>query len=306
MARLESRPGKVLTASLSMAVIGLVASLVVAGLGFLGVKDETISIREKTIEEAVAEIAELRRERDKLKKSLEDPVASVIDRAIATAGRLQRQGKTEEAIEQWRAIATVVGEENPQLQARAWFSIGYLLGEGEEADWEAGMDAYTRAIELNPAMAAAYTNRGNAKQKLGQAQAALADYDRAIELNPAYALAYNNRGHAKNELGQAQAALADLNRSIELDPAYALAYTNRGNAKQKLGQYQAALADYDRAIKLNPAYGPRLQQSRQRKEEPRPHNRGERGLSESNWLGPRGWQREHRNNSEAQPQSSRH
>ena len=39
---------------------------------------------------------------------------------------------------------------------------------------------YTKAIELNPTYAAAYNNRGTAKDDLGQPEAAIADYDRAI------------------------------------------------------------------------------------------------------------------------------
>ena len=252
MARLESRSQKV--AIVSLVWFGVVISLIVAGLGVLGIKDETISIREKEIEEALVEIADLRRERDRLKKSLEDPATSVIDRAIAAAVHLQRQGKTEEAIEKWRAIATVAGEENRRLQARAWFSIGSLLGEGEGADWEAVLDVYTKAIELNPTDAKAYNNRGVAKDSLGQYDAAIADYDRAIELNPTDAKAYYNRGNAKDELGQYDAAIADHDRAIELNPTYDAAYNNRGNAKYELGQYDAAMADYDRAIELNPVH----------------------------------------------------
>ena len=39
---------------------------------------------------------------------------------------------------------------------------------------------YTKALELNPTDAAAYNNRGTAKDDLGQPEAAIADYDRAI------------------------------------------------------------------------------------------------------------------------------
>ena len=95
-------------------------------------------------------------------------------------------------------------------------------------------------------------NRGAAKERLGQHDAAFADYDRAIELDPNYAAAYSNRGAAKERLGQHDAALADHNRAIELDPTLAIAYSNRGNAKERLGQHDAAFADYDRAIELDP------------------------------------------------------
>ena len=245
MARLESRSQKV--AIVSLVWFGVVISLIVAGLGVLG-------IREKEIAEALVEIAALRRERDRFTKGLEYPATSVIDRAIAAAVHLQRQGKTEEAIEKWRAIATVAGEENRRLQARAWFSIGSLLGEGEGVDWEAVLDVYTKAIELNPTDAVAYNNRGSAKDDLGQYDAAIADYDRAIELDPTYVAAYNNRGIAKDNLGRYDAAIADYDRAIELDPADARTYYNRGNAKDDLGQYDAAIADYDRAIELDPTY----------------------------------------------------
>ena len=182
------------------------------------------------------------------------PAVSPIGRAIAAAERLQRQDKFEEAIEKWRSIANVVGEEDSQLQTQAWFFIGSLRSEGKGADLEAAIDAYTKAIELNQAFIEAYINRGNAKNGLGQHQAAIADYDRAIELNQAYAIAYNNRGNAKNDLGQYQAAIADLDRAIELNQAYSAAYTNRGIAKNGLGQHQAAIADHDRAIELNQAF----------------------------------------------------
>ena len=184
----------------------------------------------------------------------EDREASLIDRAVAAAVLLQQQEKTEEAIAKWRSIANILGEEDRQLQARAWFSIGYLLSGGDRANWEAKIDAYTEAIELNPANAAAYNNRGNAKRNLGQNQAAIKDYDRAIELNPAYALAYNNRGRAKRNLRQNQAAMADFNRAIELDSDRASFYNRRGYTRNELGQYRATLLDFDRAIELNRDY----------------------------------------------------
>ena len=183
-----------------------------------------------------------------------DPAASLIDRAIAAAVLLQQQGKIEGAIEKWRSIANVAGEEDRHLQAQAWFSIGHLRSQGERVDWEAVLAASARAIELKPDLAEAYNNRGVAKINLGHYEAALADYDQAIRLKPAYVMAYTNRGGAKNELGRPEAALADLDQAIELKPDLADAYNNRGNAKKDLGRPEAALADYDQAIRLKPDY----------------------------------------------------
>ena len=180
----------------------------------------------------------------------EDPAAPLIDRAIAAAVQLQGQEKIEAAIEMWRYIANVAEGVDSQLQARAWFSIGYLYW--EEDNREAAIDAYDKVIELEPDAADAYTNRGNAKSALGQHEAALADYDKAIELEPDDAIAYSNRGITKHDLGQYEAALADYDKAIELEPDTASAYTNRGITKRALGQHEAALADYDKAIELEP------------------------------------------------------
>ena len=172
----------------------------------------------------------------------------LIDRARTDAISLQQKGKVEEAIEKWRSIANIVGETNIQIQARAWFSVGYLYS--EEDNWEAAIHAYDKALELKPDMGNVYNNRGNAKNGLGQHEAALADYAKAIELKPDMAEAYYNRGNAKNGLGQHEAALADYAKAIELKPGLAEAYYNRGFTKRNLGRLNEARQDYQKALAL--------------------------------------------------------
>ena len=176
--------------------------------------------------------------------------AAEIHQTIAAAVLLQQEGKIDEAIDKWHSIASIAEGLDKELGAQAWFSIGYLFG--EKPDHEAAIDAYTRALRLNPKYAGAYINLGNAKGALGQHQAALADYDAALRLNPNFAAAYYNRGNAERALGQYQAALTDYDKALRLNPNDAEAYINLGNAKDALGQHQAALADYDAALRLNP------------------------------------------------------
>ena len=176
-----------------------------------------------------------------------DPAASLIDRAIAAAVQLQQQGKTEEAIEKWRSIANVAGEEDRQLQARAWFSIGYLLNDEE---LEAKIDAYTKSLQLEPSAAVVYNNRGNVKSDLGQHEAAIADYNRAIQLEPDDAKAYSNRGNAESDLGRHEAAIADHDRAIQRNPDLAEAYNNRAGANASLGRINKAREDLQKAIAL--------------------------------------------------------
>ena len=179
-----------------------------------------------------------------------DPSASLVERAVAAAISLQGQGKIEDAIRKWRSIADVVAGTDDDIEARAWFSVGYLCG--EKSDFKAALNAYDKAIRLKPDKAVAYNNRGVAKNGLGRHEKAIADYDEAIRLNPGNAETYNNRGNAKNGLGRHEEAIADFDKAIRLNPDYANTYYNRGVAKNALGRYGEAIADYDQALRLTP------------------------------------------------------
>ena len=61
-----------------------------------------------------------------------------------------------------------------------------MAGKNQEA-----LEAFTKAIELNPKYAEAYNNRGIAHLKLGNYQQAIRDYDKAIKLDPKNAMAYS-------------------------------------------------------------------------------------------------------------------
>ncbi len=113
----------------------------------------------------------------------QSPAASPIDRAIATAISLQQRGEIEQALEKWRSIANVAEGVDSQLQARAWFSVGYLhTFYSEDAAWKAGIDAYTEAIRLKPDYAEAYNNRGAMKAGLGYPNEAREDFQKALAL----------------------------------------------------------------------------------------------------------------------------
>lgn len=182
----------------------------------------------------------------------ENPQASPIEQAIAAAIQLQRRGDIEGAIDKWRAVANVVGgTDNKDLEARAWFSVGYLLQE-KNSDLGSAIAAYDKAIQSKPDMVEAYNNRGNAKNNLGRHEDAISDYNEAIRLKPDFAAAYCNRGVAKKNLDGREVAVADYDQAIRLKPDYAEAYYNRGITKGELGEHEDAISDYDQAIRLKP------------------------------------------------------
>jgi len=144
----------------------------------------------------------------------ENPRASLMDRAVAAALFLQKEGRKDEAVEKWRGIAKVAEGDDDDLAARAWFSIGYLFQEkGKPGE---AIPAYDESIRLKPDLAEAYNNRGNAKNNLGQHKAAMADYDEAIRLKPDYATAYYNRGVASVGLDNKDAARRDFGKAHDL------------------------------------------------------------------------------------------
>jgi len=110
---------------------------------------------------------------------------------------------------------------------------------------------YNRAIELDPKYAAAYSNRGNAKQAKGDLDGAITDCSRAIELDPKDPMAHKYRGVAKKAKGDLEGAIADYNLAIELDPKYSAAYFHRGIAKQAKGDLKGAIDDINGAIERN-------------------------------------------------------
>ena len=142
-----------------------------------------------------------------------NPEASLTDQAIASALSLQQQGKTDEAIEKWRALAHITEGSDNDLAARAWVSVAYLL---KDKDLKSCVSANDEAIRLNPDYAVAYNNRGIANGDLGQYEAAIADYDQAVCLNPGFAEAYLNRADAKATLKLKDEARKDFEITLEL------------------------------------------------------------------------------------------
>ena len=182
----------------------------------------------------------------------EDPDASVIEKSVGLAISHQGDGRTSDAVDLWRSIATIAGAANDKaLQARARYSSAFLL---MESDPKEAIADFNRVLELDPQNLNAYGNRGVAKAKLRRHEEAIADYDIVLRMDPNNAKAYMNRGVAKLRFGEQLDAIKDFDKAIDLDPQASAAYSNRGAVKSNLGRHQEALADHDKAIDLDPNF----------------------------------------------------
>jgi len=212
-------------------------------------RDEAKDIRDETAKTAADDPE---RVRQVAKDVRENPQSPLIDKAIADAISLQQEQKLEEAVEKWQAIAVITEGNDNAIAARAWSSIGYLLGrQGKHA---AVIPACDEALRLEPRLAGAFYNRGLAKSKLDQHKDAVEDYDEALRLDPKFFEGYNNRGAAKGKLGRYKEALMDFDTAVHLKADDPEVYKNRALVKRTMGQYKAAIEDCDKAIGLKSNY----------------------------------------------------
>ena len=103
--------------------------------------------------------------------------------------------------------------------------------------------------------AVAHNNRGDAYVAQGNFDAAINDYDQAINLNPDFARPFNNRGFAYLKKGDYDRALKDFDQAIKLKSDYGRAFANRAEAYQLRHDYQSAARDYDSSDPAPSRYG---------------------------------------------------
>ena len=84
---------------------------------------------------------------------------------------------------------------------------------------------------------------------------AIEDLDAAIEIDPSMAEAYTNRGMAYLALGERQRSLDDLDRAIRIDADLPGAHYVRAVAYTLLGRDAEADLDVSRAVELGFARG---------------------------------------------------
>lgn len=145
------------------------------------------------------------------------------------------------------AMASPMPPEDP---AKAAFVSGvraYQSGQLAKA-----VQSFTEAIEVDPQLASAYSNRCLAELQQELVEQAIADCTRSLELNPASPNDYLHRGLAYYRLMQPQAALADFNQVLELTPEDYRAYYNRGLTRFDLADFEGAIADYTLSLTHSP------------------------------------------------------
>ena len=129
----------------------------------------------------------------------------------------------------------------------------YLMGESYrfEEKYSEALDAYTKALELDPNFGPAYV--GLARLELAQDENAdvLSELDLAIEKSPNFTEAYILRAEYKINHDDIEGALADLKTADGLAPNSPLIYLDYARAYLALGDAETAVASARRANDLD-------------------------------------------------------
>lgn len=138
----------------------------------------------------------------------------------------------------------------PADSAEEYFARGVALEEDPGMQNEA-IEAYQKAIELDPRHAAAHINLGTLHYNRRDYTQAEKHYRAAIASDPRYALAYFDLGNVLDETGRLPEAVETYKRAIMLATNYADAHYNLALAYEKLGQPRKALPHWRTYLRMD-------------------------------------------------------
>jgi tetratricopeptide (TPR) repeat protein len=119
-------------------------------------------------------------------------------------------------------------------------------------EYDASLDDYSRAIELEPDSAQGFYGRATVRDAQGDSQAALVDIDAALALDADNAEYCAYRGRVRYNLKQVDQAFRDFDQAIRLDPQCFYAFGYRAEAHFRRGHFAEALDDCERLLWIRP------------------------------------------------------
>jgi tetratricopeptide (TPR) repeat protein len=152
----------------------------------------------------------------------------------------------------------VIAERN----ADEWLALA-LEYEADKKTRTEAMEAYDRALCVDPTKVDALLNCGTLHYEDGNFEKAVEYFARAISLQPESALAHFNLGSVLEELGNLEPARKHLRQAVRLDPNYPDARYNLAYVCEKLRAFAEAREHWLEYLKLDPV-GPGSDYARQR------------------------------------------
>jgi len=120
--------------------------------------------------------------------------------------------------------------------------------------FEDAVASFKHALALKPGYSAALNNLGNVLRVTGRYGEAISNYRQALAFHPDSAIVHNNLGNALRDQGHIHEAIESHRMALEIDPKVMEAHFNLGNALSSLGDFESALVHYELAIELEPRF----------------------------------------------------
>ena len=153
---------------------------------------------------------------------------------------------------QFRAKESPHAERDQRQSAERWFQRGLDL-EQTGAPSEQVIEAYRKAVELDPNSAGALVNLGTIYFNAHQWKEAERYYTQAIEVDPDYALAHFDFANLCDERGDHALALEHYLTALRLSPSYADVHYNVALLYQSMKQPMKAVRHWIAYLKLDPS-----------------------------------------------------
>jgi Tfp pilus assembly protein PilF len=141
--------------------------------------------------------------------------------------------------------------EKRRLEADGWFQEGLEL-ERRGAPMERIVEAYERAVQLDPNTAGAHVNLGTVYFNSRQWEKAEQCYRKAVEIDPEYALAHFNLANLFDERSDRARALFHYRAALKINPRYSDAHYNLALLYQSSGEVMSAIRHWNTYLKLDP------------------------------------------------------
>lgn len=151
------------------------------------------------------------------------------------------------------ACGRLIANANEPAEIRAIAYANRGSARKRQKDLDAALADFTEAIALNPKLAQAYFNRGVVYFARNDAKHSMEDFTAAIERDPKEPEFFVNRGVLYFELDDHAHAIADLDSAVKLAPKMVLLYTYRGKIHLSAGNADKAAADFKQVLELDPA-----------------------------------------------------
>jgi len=146
----------------------------------------------------------------------------------------------------------IIEERERRVSAEQWFQRGLEL-EHSAAPAEQVIEAYRKALELDPSSAGALVNLGTIHFNARKWEDAERYYRQALEADSEYALAHFDLANLYDERGDRVKALAHYEAALRIAPNYADAHYNLALLYQGSNQPMKAVRHWTTYLKLDPS-----------------------------------------------------